>query len=71
MSREAEQRIARQFYAMVTKRKEPDLLQSMRNERYQRTFTSEYLFRRTPRPRDSIPEERQEHWAAMDRLMGK
>ena len=74
MSNEANQvatKIARQLYAMVTKRKEPDLVQSMHNGRYQRTFTDEYLFRRATRPREPISPEQREHWAVMDRLMGK
>ena len=74
MSNEANQvatKIARQLYAMATKRKEPDLLQSMHNAHYQRTFTDEYLFRRTPQPREPVSSEQREHWAVMDRLMGK
>ena len=68
MSSEANQiatKIARQLYAMVTKRKEPDLVQNMHNARYQRTFTDEYLFRRAPRPREHIPDDVREHWAEM------
>jgi hypothetical protein len=74
MSNETNQvatKIARQLYAMVTKRREPNLLETMRHARYQRTFTDEYLFRRAPRRSEPIPKELQEHWAQMDKLRGK
>ena len=46
--------IAKMLYAMEQKRKKPDTLETMKNERYQRTFTDEYLFRRKPRAREPV-----------------
>jgi hypothetical protein len=48
MSKETNE-IARQLYAMSAKKRDADLIKSMRDERYQRTFTDE-LFPHKARP---------------------
>ena len=57
----------RQVFAMAAKQKNADLLYSMRNERYQRTFTDE-LFEHRATPR-SVPvsEEQRKCWELLAR----
>ncbi len=58
--------IARQLYAMVSKRKDKDLASNLATERYQRTFTDEYLFRRNARPGfKKVPVEQKVQWEAL------
>lgn len=55
-------RLARQLYAMDKARKKPDLVESLRNEKYQRTFT-DVLFKYEPRPRERVTED--PSWVAL------
>ncbi len=59
--------IAKILYAMEQKRRKPDIVDIMHNERYQRTFTDEYSFRRKPAAREPIPEEVRQQWAKLAR----
>ena len=54
--------IARQLYAMSAKKRDANLVEAMRNERYQRTFTDENY---PPRARPGfkpVDEEQKKMW---------
>jgi hypothetical protein len=61
MSDNAANQIARQLYAMSAKKRDADLVKSMRNERYQRTFTDAHYPQRA-RP-GFKPVDLEQHWA--------
>jgi hypothetical protein len=55
--------IARQLYAMSMKKKDKDIPNSLRNERYQRTMTDEYPFAKKPRGHFSrVEPDQKECW---------
>ncbi len=59
-------KIARQLFAMASRRRDKDLVQSLQNEKYQRTFSDEYLFCKKSSPRsDKIDAEQKAQWAAL------
>ena len=59
--------IARQLYAMAAKKRDTNLVDSMRNEKYQRTFTDEgYPERARPGFKRVSPEQKQA-WEALVR----
>ncbi len=66
MAEEMANKIARQLFAMASKRRDKDLVQSLREERYQRTFTDEYCFARRPKPRlDRVDPDQKRQWAML------
>ncbi len=66
MAENVANQIARQLFAMASKRRDKDLVQSLQNEKYQRTFTDEYLFRGPSRARlDRVDPEQKRQWAAL------
>ncbi len=55
--------IARQLFAMAAKRRDKDLVESMREERYRRTFSDEYTFSRKSRARlDRVDPSQKAQW---------
>jgi len=55
--------IAKILYAMEMKRKKPDARNLMLDERYQRTMTDEYPFRKPPRAGfKRVPEAQKRDW---------
>lgn len=54
--------IARQLYAMSAKKKEASLVESLRNERYQRTFTDEHYELKDRGRFRPVPQEQKDAW---------
>lgn len=54
--------IAKTLYAMEQKRRKPDMVETLRNERYARTMSDEHPWVKKPVARDSVPAEVREIW---------
>lgn len=69
MSDNTTNQIARQLYAMSKKKKDVDIVDMLRNERYPRTMTDEYPWNRPSRKRNEPPitDEQRKSWEALAR----
>ncbi len=64
-------KLAKQLWAMSMKAKKPDLVGTMQNERYQRTMSDEYPFKKPSRAGfKPVPEEQKEVWRKLNEKRG-
>ncbi len=58
--------LAKILLAAESKKRDKNLIENLRNEKYQRTFTDEYSFAKKPRAGfRRVTEEKKREWAAL------